>query len=59
MNLLKELEERTLKEGQEWTRQLLESRAQAEADRLGAVCPQSGCLLKYRQSSHVLGHHHQ
>ena len=49
MNLLKELEERTLKEGQEWTRQLLEKRAQAQADCVGAVCPQSGCLLKYRQ----------
>lgn len=49
MNPLKALEERTLKEGQESTRQLLEKRAQAEADRVGAVCPQSGCLLKYRQ----------
>ena len=49
MNALKELEERTLKEGQEWTRRLLQERAQAEADRLGAVCAESGCLLKYRQ----------
>ena len=34
MNVLKELEERTLKEGQEWTRRLLEKRTQAEADRV-------------------------
>ncbi len=43
------MEDRTFKEGQESTRQLLEKRAQAEADRVGAICPQSGCLLKYRQ----------
>lgn len=50
MNFLKSLEENVLSEGREWTRLRLETQAQAEADRRGAVCPESGCLLKYRRT---------
>ena len=50
MNPLKDLETEVLKEGREWTRQRLQSRMQAQVNELGALCPDSGCLLKYRQS---------
>ena len=50
MNPLKDLETEVLKEGREWTRQRLKSRMQAQANELGALCPDSGCLLKYRKN---------
>jgi len=49
MNPLKDLETEVLKEGREWTRQRLKGRMQAQANELGALCPDIGCLLKYRQ----------
>ena len=50
MNLLKDLETEVLEEGREWTRNRLKDRMQAHANELGAICPDSGCLLKYRKS---------
>lgn len=46
MNALRTLEQEVLKEGREYTRRLLESRLQEQIDRIGAVCPHSGLLLK-------------
>lgn len=50
MNRLKELEAEVLEEGREWTRQRLKCRMEAQAKELGAICPDSGCLLKYRKT---------
>lgn len=50
MNPLKDLEAEVLEEGREWTRQRLQGRMQAQAKKLGAICPDSGCLLKYRKT---------
>ena len=50
MNPLKDLETEVLEEGREWTRNRLKDRMQAQANELGAICPDSGCLLKYRKS---------
>jgi len=47
MKVLLEVEAQTLAEGREWTRQRLEERLQAQADQIGALCPQSGLVLKY------------
>jgi hypothetical protein len=47
MKALLELEAQTLAEGREWTRQRLEERLQAQANRIEALCPQSGLVLKY------------
>ena len=47
MKVLLEVEAQTLAEGREWTRQRLEERLQAQADRIEALCPQSGLVLKY------------
>lgn len=46
MNALRELEQNVLREGQEYTRRLLESRLQEQIDQIGAVCPHSGLALK-------------
>jgi hypothetical protein len=46
MNALRALEQEVLQEGREYTRQLLEMRLQAQIERIGAVCPHSGLLLK-------------
>jgi hypothetical protein len=43
------IEAQVLVEGREWMRQQLERRLQAEADKIGAICPQSGLVLKYVQ----------
>lgn len=50
MNPLKDLEAEVLEQGREWTRQHLQCRMQAQAKALGAICPDSGCLLKYRKT---------
>jgi hypothetical protein len=47
MKALLEIEAQMLAEGREWTRQRLEERLQAQADQIGAICPQSGLVLKY------------
>src|SRR5271166_5485422 len=47
MKVLLEVEAQILAEGREWTRQRLEERLQAQADQIGALCPQSGLVLKY------------
>ncbi len=47
MKVLLEVEAQTLAEGREWTPQRLEERLQAQADQIGALCPQSGLVLKY------------
>jgi hypothetical protein len=47
MKVLLEVEAQTPAEGREWTRQRLEERLQAQADQIGALCPQSGLVLKY------------
>lgn len=49
MNRLLSLEQSVLAEGAEWTRQRLEALAQKEVNEWGAVCPQSGVVLKYRK----------
>ena len=49
MKDLLEIEAQTLAEGREWMRQQLEQRLQAEADKIGAICQQSGLVLKYVQ----------
>ena len=46
MKVLLEVEAQTLAEGREGTRQRLEERLQAQADQIGALCPQSGLVLK-------------
>ena len=46
MNALRALEQEVLQEGREYTRRLLEIRLQERIDRIGAVCPHSGLLLK-------------
>jgi hypothetical protein len=46
MNALRALEQEVLQEGREYTRRLLETRLQEQIDRIGAVCPLSGLLLK-------------
>lgn len=46
MNALRALEQEVLLEGREYTRRLLEARLQEQIDRIGAVCPSSGLLLK-------------
>jgi len=46
MNALRALEQDVLREGREYTRRLMERRLQEEIDRMGAVCPHSGLLLK-------------
>ena len=45
MNPLRQLEQTVLAEGREWTRRRLESQLQAQANRLEALCPQSGVPL--------------
>lgn len=50
MNRLKELEAQVLEEGREWTRLRLKSQMQAHANEFESICPQNGCLLKYRQT---------
>jgi hypothetical protein len=46
MNALRALEQEVLQEGREYTRRLLESRLQEQIDRMGAICPHSGLVLK-------------
>lgn len=46
MNALRALEQEVLQEGREYTRRLLEMRLQERIERIGAVCPLSGLLLK-------------
>jgi hypothetical protein len=46
MNRLQELEQQVLEEGREWTRRRLQERLQKEIDEMGAVCLQSGLMLK-------------
>jgi hypothetical protein len=46
MNALRALEQQLLQQGQEYTRQLLESRLQEQIDQIGAICPHSGLALK-------------
>ena len=46
MNALRVMEQKVLKEGQEYTRQLLESQLQKQIDEIGAICSKSGLLLK-------------
>jgi len=46
MNPLLALELEVLGEGREWTRRRLEKRLQTEADSIGAVCPETGLVLK-------------
>lgn len=46
MNALRALEQEVLQEGREYTRQLLENRLQEQIERIGAICPHSGLLLK-------------
>lgn len=46
MNALRTVEQRVLKEGQEYTRRLLETQLQKEADQIGVLCPHSGLALK-------------
>ena len=46
MNALRALEQEVLQEGREYTRRLLETRLQEQVDRIGALCPYSGLLLK-------------
>ena len=46
MKGLLELEQEVLEEGREWTRRRLQERLQEQIDEIGAVCPQSGLLLK-------------
>jgi hypothetical protein len=46
MNQLRQLEQEVLAEGQEWMRQRMEQRLQAQSDELAAVCPQTGQGLK-------------
>jgi hypothetical protein len=49
MNPLLSLEQSVLVEGREWTRERLETQAQKEVNDGGAICPESGLLLKYRK----------
>ena len=49
MNRLQALEQEVLEEGREWTRRRLQDRLQEEIKEMGAVCPQSGLLLKHRR----------
>jgi hypothetical protein len=49
MNALLSLEQSVLVEGREWTRERLETQAQKEVNDWGAICPESGLLLKYRK----------
>jgi hypothetical protein len=53
MNRLLILEQSVLAEGREWTRQRLEAQAQKEASQWGAICPESGLLLKYRKQQRL------
>ena len=46
MNALRALEQQVLKEGQEYTRGLLEVQLQKQIDEIGTICPQSGLGLK-------------
>lgn len=46
MNRLQEFEKQVTKEGQEWTRLQFQERLQKQIDEEGAVCPQSGLVLK-------------
>ena len=46
VNPLLRIERQTLREGREWTRRQLQTRLQAEADRLGPISPHSGRKLK-------------
>lgn len=45
MNPLLSLETEVLAEGREWTRARLQQQLQAEADKIGALCPHSGLVL--------------
>jgi hypothetical protein len=49
MNPLLDLEVAVLAEGQEWTRQRLEHRAQKEVDQWGSFCPKTGAGLTRRK----------
>lgn len=49
MNWLKELEATVQEEGREWMRQRFAAKLKIQADLLGALCPSTGCSLKYRQ----------
>jgi len=46
MNRLRQMEQRVLEQGREWTRRRLEKQLQAASDELEAVCPQTGQGLK-------------
>jgi hypothetical protein len=46
MNALRELEQEVLREGQEYTRRLLESHLQERINQIGTLCPHSGLALK-------------
>jgi len=48
---LLEMEKEVLEEGREWTRRRLQERLQEAADRIPAVCGQSGLVLKRQQET--------
>lgn len=48
---LLEIENEVLQEGREWTRNRLQERLQQAADRISAVCGQSGLMLKRQQKT--------
>jgi hypothetical protein len=53
MNPLLDLEQAILAEGREWTRQRLEAQGQKAVNEWGAICPESGLLLKYRKKQRL------